>query len=70
MMLLHGEQHFETYLPLVSGAKYITKGRVADVAGKVKGMLLSFNLLSYEADENNKNTIKKMIYIKVNQKLS
>ena len=55
MMLLHGEQRFETYRPLVPGAKYITKGRVADVADKVKGMLLSFELLSYEVDENGQN---------------
>lgn len=54
MMLLHGEQRLETYRPLVPDTKYVTQARIADVADKVKGMLLSFELLSYEVDENNK----------------
>lgn len=53
MMLLHGEQRFESFRNWVPGAKYITTGKVSDVADKVKGMLLSFELLTFEVDENN-----------------
>ncbi|EGR29088.1 hypothetical protein IMG5_163190 [Ichthyophthirius multifiliis] len=57
MMLLHGEQRFEQYRPLVPDTKYITVTKVADVADKGKGMLLTLEALSYEQTENNQRIL-------------
>lgn len=63
MMLLHGEQRFESYRALVPDSKYITVGSIADVSDKGKGMLITIQLLSYEVDDENK---KVCFFIRIN----
>lgn len=57
MMLLHGEQRIEIHKPLTPGAKLVSVGKVADVADKGKGTVVTFEISSYEVDEHNKRTL-------------
>lgn len=56
MMLLHGEQHMEIIKPLRTGVRLITKGKIADIADKGKGAFVTFELNTYEVEEDGKET--------------
>lgn len=53
-MLLHGEERVEIFRPFKAQTKYVTIGKVSDIQDKVKGMLLTFEMTTYEVDENKK----------------
>lgn len=57
MMLLHGEHRVEFAKPLSVDTKLKSVGSISNVADKVKGALITFEIKTYEVDANNKESL-------------
>ena len=57
MMLLHGEQRTEFYKPIPTEAKLKSVGTLTNVADKVKGALITFEIKTYEVTEDKKENL-------------
>lgn len=52
MMLLHGEQRMEFFKPLVPDQQLVSTGKIANIADKGKGALVTFEISTYEKKED------------------
>ena len=59
MMLLHGEQKIELYKPITPNVKLVTSIKVADVADKGKGALVTFEFTTYEVEDGKRTPVLK-----------
>jgi acyl dehydratase len=60
LMALHGEHKIELYRSIIPGAKLITEAKVANIADKGSGALLTFELSTYEVKDGGK---KELLFI-------
>ena len=57
MMLLHGEHRVDFVKPLSVDSKLKSIGTISNVADKVKGALITFEIKTYELGENNTESL-------------
>jgi acyl dehydratase len=57
LMILHGEQKLELFKPILPGAKLSTVGKVANVADKGKGALVTIDLITYDVTDGKKDLL-------------
>lgn len=65
MMLLHGEHRVEFVKPLSIDSKLKSVGSISNVADKVKGALITFEIKTYEIGEKNEETLVFINYFSV-----
>lgn len=65
MMLLHGEHRVEFIKPLTVDTKLKSIGTISNVADKVKGALITFEIKTYELGENNSESLVFINYFSV-----